>query len=433
MDSRLWPLLAIHFIGTLGYSIAIPFLVFLVTDFGGDSVVYGFVGATYSACQLIGAPLLGRLSDRVGRTPVLVVSQLGTALAWLLFLVALYLPMDELMPLNARATLTVPLLFVFLARALDGVTGGNVSVANALVADLTVGNAEARGQAFARMGIAASLGMVLGPALAGLLGGTSWGYTLPVVGAGVLALAASVLVLVLLREPEKRCPEPAEPPGNAIAAVGAQVKDCSRSPEATPRVDLTKLPGIPALIGAAFVQLLAFNLFYSSFPIFAAQGLGWDVGSLGGFFALMSVSMIVAQGPLLDRLTPTWSPSAIFALGQASLAVAFVLMMTGETWLVLVASIAFAVGNGLGWPTFQALVADRSPDEAQGAVQGAVTSAMSFASIVGLLVGGFLYPTLGTGLFVLCAVLFALMGVATPWLWREPRDPQEQPVVVPQS
>ncbi|MEM6929938.1 MAG: MFS transporter [Myxococcota bacterium] len=432
MDRRLWPLLAVHFIGTLGYSIAIPFLVFLVTDFGGDSIVYGFVGAVYSACQLVGAPLLGRLSDRVGRRPVLVVSQLGTALAWGLFFVALLVPVQEIMTLTATATLTVPLLLVFLARALDGLTGGNISVANALVADLTLGDPEGRAQAFARMGMAASLGFALGPALAGILGASSWGYLLPVAGAGTLALAATGLVLGLLTEPERRCPEPVEVPGTAVAAIGTQVKDCSRRAEPPP-MSIASIPGVPVLIGAAFVQLLAFNVFYATFPIFASQGLGWDVGTLGGFFALMSGAMIVAQGPVRDLIAKRASSAAIFAMGQGFLMLAFALMMTGQTPLVVLSAVAFAMGNGLGWPTFQALVADRSPTEAQGAVQGAVTSAMSLASIVGLIGGGFAYPWLGTGLYVVCMVLFGAMGLATPWLWRRPPGAQPQPVVVPQS
>lgn len=431
VDLRLWPLLAVHFIGTLGYSIAIPFLVYLVTDFGGDSIVYGFVGATYSACQLVGAPLLGRLSDRWGRRPVLVLSQLGTALAWVLFLVALYLPMTELMPLTATAVLTGPLLLVFVARALDGATGGNVSVANALVADLTIGQPEARAQAFARMGIAASLGFALGPALAGLLSGTAWGYTLPVAGAGLLALVTTGLVVTLIREPSSRCPEPAEPPGNAVAAIGAQVKDCSRGPEPTAPLRIASLPGVPLLVAAAFVQLLGFNLFYASFPIFAAQGLGWEVGTLGGFFTLMSISMVIAQGPIRDQLAKRMSPAALFASGQIALTVAFLLMMTGDTTFVVLSSVAFAVGNGLGWPTFQTLVANRAPTEYQGAVQGTVTSAMSLASILGLVVGGLLYPWLGTGIYVLCAVVFATMGLATPLLWQRPPGPSTPPVTEP--
>ncbi len=166
------PILAVHFFGTLGFSLAIPFLVFIVVDLGGATWTYGLLGATYSTFQLVGAPVLGRWSDRMGRRPVLVASQVGTLAAWLLFLVALSLPVQGIFKI-AGATLTLPLLLVFVARALDGATGGNISVANAYVADLTRNTPQLRQVAFGRMGMAASVGFVIGPASAGLLGGTS--------------------------------------------------------------------------------------------------------------------------------------------------------------------------------------------------------------------------------------------------------------------
>ncbi|HSH74890.1 MAG TPA: MFS transporter, partial [Longimicrobiales bacterium] len=131
----LLPILLVNFIGTLGFGLVLPFLVFLVTDWGGNAFVYGLVGATYSAFQLVGAPILGRWSDRYGRRKVLLLSQAGTLVSWLIFLVAFALPVREVLTFESAATgpvvLTVPLLVVFVARALDGITGGNVSVANA--------------------------------------------------------------------------------------------------------------------------------------------------------------------------------------------------------------------------------------------------------------------------------------------------------------
>ena len=137
----LYPILAVTFVGALGFSIVLPFLVFLVTRLGGNAVIYGVVGATYSVFQLIGAPILGRWSDRVGRKKVLLLSQLGTLASWGIFLFALTLPVRTLVDVDSSVlgafTLTVPLAIVFLARALDGATGGNVSVANAYLADIT--------------------------------------------------------------------------------------------------------------------------------------------------------------------------------------------------------------------------------------------------------------------------------------------------------
>ena len=138
------PILLVNFIGTLGYSIILPFLIILVLDFGGNELIYGAIGATYSFFQLIGAPILGKWSDRFGRKKILLLSQAGTFLAWLLFVIALSIPMTTLTRVDSTLTgtfiLTIPLLVLFGARALDGLTGGNVSVANAYLADVSTEN-----------------------------------------------------------------------------------------------------------------------------------------------------------------------------------------------------------------------------------------------------------------------------------------------------
>src|SRR5215217_9397452 len=129
----LYPLLLINFIGTLGFSIVLPFLVFLVIDFGGNAIVYGILAAMYPAFQLIGAPILGRWSDIYGRKKVLLISHGGTLVGWIIFLFAFFLPDENLFSINSLLVgtfvITLPLVILFIARALDGITGGNVSVA----------------------------------------------------------------------------------------------------------------------------------------------------------------------------------------------------------------------------------------------------------------------------------------------------------------
>ena len=123
----LYPILSVNFIGTLGFSIVLPFLVFLVTRFGGNALVYGLMGATYSLFQLIGAPILGRWSDTYGRRKILLLSQAGTFLSWAIFLGALFLPVTTLTRVESTAlgsfAVTLPLMALFFARALDGLTG----------------------------------------------------------------------------------------------------------------------------------------------------------------------------------------------------------------------------------------------------------------------------------------------------------------------
>src|ERR671918_278158 len=127
----LFPLLLINFTGTIGFSIVLPFLVFLVTDFGGNAILYGILAATYSAFQLIGAPILGKWSDTYGRKKVLLLSNAGTLIGWIFFVFALYSPVQKSnldLALFGGFVLSLPLLLIFLARAVDGITGGNISV-----------------------------------------------------------------------------------------------------------------------------------------------------------------------------------------------------------------------------------------------------------------------------------------------------------------
>ena len=198
------PLLAVNFVGTLGFSIVVPFLVILVTKWGGNAVVYGVLAATYSFFQLFGAPVLGRLSDRIGRRKVLLFSQLGTLLSWGVFLLAFVLPTNVLATVSGSFfgdfAITLPLLVLFLARAADGLTGGNVSVSNAYLADVT--HEEDRSKNFGRMAISGNLGFIIGPALAGLLGATLLGEVLPVLAAFGISAAALLLIQFGLKEVE---------------------------------------------------------------------------------------------------------------------------------------------------------------------------------------------------------------------------------------
>jgi len=197
----LFPLFLVNFVGTLGFSIVLPFLVFVVMKFGGNAIVYGLLAATYPAFQLIGAPILGKWSDIYGRKKILLLSNVGTAVGWILFLFALFLPSEKSsiqIAFLGTFVIAVPLLILFLARATDGITGGNISIANAYLAD--VSSDSTRSKNFGKMAISSNLGSILGPALAGILGGTIYGAILPVLAALILSLVTILVIAFLLRE-----------------------------------------------------------------------------------------------------------------------------------------------------------------------------------------------------------------------------------------
>jgi MFS family permease len=415
--------LLVNFIGTLGFSIVLPFLVFVVLRLGGNALVYGIVGATYPALQMVGAPILGRWSDRYGRRRILLVSQAGTLVSWVLFAVALALPVIEIAVVDAPVLgsfrLTLPLLLILVARALDGLTGGNISVANAYVADVSPEGDRSRN--FGRMGVSSNLGFIVGPALAGLLGGTAMAEMLPVLAAMLVSLAATLLIAFYLPE-SKPCDEPQRTdPARVGKLFGQEHRSCyAELPEEEAATSkLWSLPQIPRMMTIYLVVFLAFNLFYTAFPIRAAADLGWQVTGTGVYFAVLSAMMVVVQGPVLAALSRRFSDAQLLIAGGVILSGNFALLLSGNTSVIYLAAVLFALGNGIMWPSVQSLLSKLAGERDQGMVQGIAGSVGGLASIVGLIAGGLLFEAAGAVTFlysagmilVSCVVALPLLGV----------------------
>lgn len=418
----LGPVLLVNFIGTMGFTIVIPFLVFLVTRYGGNALVYGLVAATYPAFQFIAAPVLGRWSDRYGRKRVLLLSQIGTLVSWLVFMTAFVLPADELLVVDLPGlglfSITVPLLIIGAARALDGLTGGNISVANAYVAD--VSTPESRSRNFGRMGVAANFGMVLGPGLASVLGATQYGEALPVFAAAVIALVGVGLIAFGLPESNANVGLPECPRDEPGQVLGAEPLDCvaaARAQEVSVGT-LLKQPNVGFMMALYFTILLSFNFYYVAFPVHAARNLKWDVTQIGIFFAVLSAMIVLVEGPILARLSRRISESTLILVGLPILGTNFLLMSSPRIEVLYLAGMFFAVGTGLIWPCVVSMVSKVAPDRYQGAVQGVAGSAGSLASILGLVLGGVTFSAYGVGTFLLCAgIAYGAFVMA----WRLPR------------
>jgi MFS transporter, DHA1 family, tetracycline resistance protein len=412
-----YPIFAVNFVGTLGFSVVLPFLVFLVTRWGGNGFVYGVIGATYSAFQLVGAPVLGRLSDAVGRRRVLLLSQLGTALSWGIFVIAFWLPDRALAVVDSDVlghfSVTWPLIAVFVARACDGATGGNISVANAYLADIT--DEESRGANFGRMAVAANLGFILGPAIAVILGGTRFGELGPVLAALVISLVATLLILFWLPEVAP-CVLTSDPrPADVARVLGQEQKHCfeiagARKPGLR---SLLRLESVSLLLAVYFLVMLGFNLYYVSFPVYAATSLHWSGREIGIYYAVMSLLMATVQGPLLGRATRVWGDRALAIAGSLILAASFLFFTSRHAAWIYAGVVLLALGNGLMWPSVVSLLSLAAGRARQGAVQGLAGSAGAIASILGLLVGGVLYASVGSLVFSLASLTILAVFLLT--------------------
>ena len=409
------PILSVNFVGTLGFSIVLPFLIFLVTRWGGNALIYGIISATYSVFQLIGAPILGRWSDRYGRKKILLLSQVGTLFSWILLLAAFFLPARPLLDIapEAGVFLSLPLLVLFLARALDGLTGGNISVAQAYLADIT--KEEDRSASFGKMAVSANLGFVLGPAIAGLLGATAWRELLPVLVAAVISLAATILIITKL--PESRlCILKEDPEQLSIRKVFGQEHKACFHLEGSKKLgfkDILSLQTIPWLLGIYFLVMLGFNFFYVAFPVYAVQELRWSITNVGIFFATMGFLMAVVQGPLLKYATSKFDDKKLAIFGSIVLSVSFVLFLSTKLWLLYSGVALLAVGNGMMWPSVLSILSKAAGEKHQGVVQGLAGSAGAVASVVGLIAGGLLYGFIEAQVFALAGGVIFLVFLMT--------------------
>jgi len=414
----IFPILLVNFIGTLGYSIVLPFLVILVLKFGGNELIYGIMGATYSFFQLIGAPVLGNWSDRIGRKMVLLVSQTGTFIAWGIFLIALLIPSNDLFRIDSGLlgtfVLTAPLLLLFLARVLDGITGGNVSVANAYLADITI--EEDRNTNYGKMSAAGNLGFIIGPAAAGVLGATVLGDILPVIMAMIISLVAIGAIKyglqdnIVCKELEKSVDI-----SKTRKILGQEHKECHKmtGEDKYKFADILRLKNVPFLLLIYFMIFLAFNFFYVAFPVHAIKNLGWSVFHLGIFFSILGGVMVIFQGPVLARVSHKFSDGILVTAGCTLLAIGFFLFIYSNVLTILIGILLFAAGNGIMWPSFLSMISKSAETKYQGAVQGFASSSGSLASIIGLITGGILFGVLGPNTFILPAVIMVLIFLAS--------------------
>jgi predicted MFS family arabinose efflux permease len=347
------------FIDLLGFGIVIPLLPLYAEKYRPSALAFGLLMSSYSAMQFLFAPLLGRLSDRFGRRPVILFSLAGTVLGYLLFAFARSLPM------------------LFASRLLDGATGGNIGTAQAVIADTTSREERARGMGL--VGMAFGLGFIFGPAIGGFT--VALGESAP--GLAAAALSFTALVWAYLKLPETR------PEGGAGARFSvfsfATLRRAFRRPE------------IGALMLLSFVTTTAFAMFESTFAQFLSARLGAGASTVAWFFVFVGVCSAVVQGVLVRRLVKRFGEGQLVVAGAILLVAGFLGLRVAASIPVLLLMIAtIALGIGITTPTLSSLVSKRSAAAEQGEILGAYQSMGSLGRVFGPFGAENLYLRLGS-------------------------------------
>jgi len=350
------PLLVIFitvFIDLVGFGIVIPVLPFYAegTKFGATPSQVGLLFASYSVMQLIFSPVLGRLSDKHGRRPILLISLLGTSLGFLI--------------LGFATTLTL----LFIGRIIDGISGGNISTAQAYIADVTTKENRAKGMGL--IGAAFGLGFVFGPAIGGVL--SRWGINVPFLFAGGLAFANAILLYFALPETVTK-----DHPARVSAASGRGWQQLIMS---------LRNPRLGFVMTIYFLSVVAFSIMTATFSLFMMFRLGYDAFHNGWVFAFVGIISAAIQGGMIGRLVKKFGESFLVIVGLVLFAASLVVipLVTPATGLLAILTIGAvtAIGQALSAPSLSSLASKSASAGDQGGVLGAMQSVASLARAVG--------------------------------------------------
>ena len=385
------------FLDLVGFGIIVPFLAYYVESFGAGAAVVGTLMATYSLAQFVFAPIWGRVSDRVGRRPILLLGLSGSVVGFTTF------------------GLASTLVMLFVGRILMGIFGATIPTAQAAVADVTKPEDRARGMGL--IGAAIGLGFILGPALGGILAHLSSAlnvelfrrnpYALPCLAAAALALVNLCAAAFLL--PESL---PLELRGTAPVRA-SRLQQLSQG--------LTD-PRLRRLVLTYFLFMLGFTMMEATLTLFIEGRIGAGdhaqlVRRVGYLFGFIGIIQVALQGGLVGRLARAFGERQLLIAGCSITALSLAAMPAAASWAgIYGCAFGLACGHGLSQPSITSLISRASPAESQGGALGISQSAASLARVLGPAMGGALFQQVAPGAPYVVAAALSVAAVlcATP-------------------
>ena len=377
----------IVFIDLLGFSLILPLLPFIAEKYQANEFQIGLLTAVYSFFQFIGSPILGELSDRYGRKKLLIVSQIGTFLGFILLGFANSLPL------------------LFLSRLIDGITGGNISIAQAYIADITNQKNRARGMGV--LGAAFGLGFIIGPVIGGIL--SQYGFAVPAFFAAAVSLISILATTFLLQETVN--------PKKTVAKIASRVKYNFFQFMLFSR----KTPVFPIIITFLLLNL-AFAAIQGNLSLWTIANLNYGPKENSYAFAYIGVLSVITQLKVLPYLLKRFSEQRLLTFGLVILATGmFLIPLSFHLSIMLLSLACIALGNGLINPTIQAIASENVAPDQYGKSLGFLQSGGSIGRILGPIIGGELFFVLGSAApFIFSGLL--VFGVLLVDLWKKFRQ-----------
>jgi MFS family permease len=364
----------------------LPLLPFYAERLGATPSAVGALIATYAVCQLVAGPALGSLSDYIGRRPVLLVSQIGTFIG---LLILAWAP---------------SLWVVFVSRAIDGLTAGNLSIAQAYIAD--VSKPEERARSFAMIGIAFGIGFLIGPAISGFL--SQFGYVYPVLAAAALS-ATSICATYFLLPERAPSPEGVEtgPGGRRLSIL-----------EWNRYVQYFRNPELGPLLWKFFTFIFSFGFFTAGFALFAERRYTWNghpfgPKEVGYVFAYTGLLGGIVQGTM-GRWVKNFGESRLLLIGFAGAVIGYAALAFSFTVTEMLAAMTVSVIGGVIRPVVTSLITQRAERHEQGVVLGLTQSLTSVAQITAPLIAGALIQKGWLAAWALAIAAVSLVGVIIP-------------------
>ncbi len=400
MLKKFIPAYALTFVNVLGFSLLMPILPFVVESYGAPKWVFGLLITLYSAFQFVGAPLLGAMSDVKGRKPVLLISQGGTLLSWIIFVLAIHLPNYSFLGM------VLPLWVIAFSRILDGVTGGNSSVTNAYISDITT--QKEKTYIFGYLGGITGVGMIIGPGLGGITAATSLGYLGTLITSIVISVFTLMIIFKWLKESH---PKEARSKQSKI-----DILELIYIPKRIKRVNPS--PIIRVLFTMKFFFSSMMGFYIGTMALFLVDLFEFNVKELGFFMFVVGLFLAFNQAYLSKKFVNKIGAFRTLILGLIFCAIGFFLItLTNNLWLYIPCYYLLNLGLSLCFPIFNSLISVNSNPNKQGEIMGISEGINSFCMACFPVIAALIYAKIGSDLYrylimmPLMALLFAFIGV----------------------